>query len=84
MSGHIALPAELFWSGASPRDVRWDLSDPDRRRDLYEIVLVNGTLDDITRLVSGPSLVEVWDRMYLPPHVRSAWRSIIDASPTAA
>ncbi len=83
-TGAIALPATLFWSGPHPRDVRWDVTDLDRRRDLYEIVLVEGTLDDIIQLVHGPSLVEVWDRMYLPHRVRSAWRTLIDNSRAAA
>jgi hypothetical protein len=46
------LPARLFWSGPDPRAVRWDLADPGRRRDLYEIILVEGTLEDIQRLVT--------------------------------
>ena len=83
-TGTIGLPASLFWSGPHPREVRWDVADLDRRRDLYEIVLVEGSLDDITRLIDGPGLVEVWDRMYLPHRVRSAWRPLIDDSRAAA
>lgn len=83
-TGAIGLPTTLFWSGPHPRDVRWDVTDLDRRRDLYEIVLVEGTLDDIVRLIDGPALVEVWDRMYLPHRVRSAWRALIDNSRAAA
>ena len=84
LSGRVALPATLFWSGPRPRAVRWDLADIDRRRDLYEIVLVQGSLDDLRALVNGPALVELWDRMYLPPWVRAAWRELIDAAHTAA
>lgn len=83
-TGSIGLPAALFWSGPHPRDVRWDVTDPDRLRDLYEIVLVEGTLDDIVQLIDGPGLVAVWDRMYLPHRVRSAWRTLIDNSRAAA
>lgn len=64
------MPSTLFWSGPAPREVRWDLADPGRRRDLYEIVLAEGTLDDITRLVEARGLIDLWDRMYLP--VKSA------------
>lgn len=64
--------------------MRWDLSDPVRRRDLYEIVLVEGTLDDIRELVNGPELVRLWDEIYLPPWVRVAWRGLIDSARTAA
>jgi hypothetical protein len=82
--GTVGLPAELFWSGPNPRDVRWDLADQNRRRDLYEIVLTEGTLDDVRRLVDGKALVELWGRMYLPPWVRAAWRALIDSARTAA
>ena len=84
LSGVVALPGRLFWSGPDPRAVRWDLTDPARRRDLYEIVLVEGTLDDIRELVDGAELVRLWDRMYLPPWVRTAWQPLIDAARAAA
>lgn len=84
LTGDVGLSATLFWSGPRPREVRWDLTDPDRRRDLYEIVLVGGTLDDIRRLVNGASLVELWDQMYVPPWVREAWRPLIDSARAAA
>jgi hypothetical protein len=84
LRGKVGLSAQLFWSGPDPRAVRWDLADPARRRDLYEIVLVEGTLADIRELVNGAELVRLWDRMYLPPWVRSAWRPLIDSALTAA
>jgi hypothetical protein len=84
LTGIVGLPARLFWSGPDPRAVRWDLTDPGRRRDLYEIALVEGTLDDIRHLVNGDALVELWDQMYLPPWVRAAWRPLIDSIWTAA
>lgn len=78
------MPARLFWSGPDPRAVRWDLSDPARRRDLYEIVLVEGTLDDVRQFINGAELVRLWDQMYVPPWVRSAWQPLIDAARAAA
>lgn len=80
----VGLPARLFWSGPNRREVRWDLADPIRRRDLYEIVLVEGTLDDVRELINGADLVRLWDQMYLPPWVRWAWRPLIDSAGTAA
>jgi hypothetical protein len=44
LQGSVGLPARLFWSGPNPRDVRWDLANSIRRRDLYEIVLVGKAL----------------------------------------
>lgn len=84
LRGEVGLPASVFWSGPDPRAVRWDLSNRDRRRDLYEIVLVEGTLDDIRRLVNKVELVRLWDAMYLPSWVRAAWRSLIDSAGSAA
>lgn len=84
LSGVVALPARLFWSGPDPRGVRWDLADPARRRDLYEITLVEGTLDDICELVNGDELLRLWTQMYLPPWVRTAWQPLIDAAHAAA
>jgi hypothetical protein len=84
LQGSIGLPARLFWSGPDPRGARWDLSDPSQRRDLYEIVLVEGALDDLRRLVNGLELLQLWDQMYLPRWVRSAWQPLIDAGRAAA
>ncbi len=84
LRGVVALPARLFWSGPDPRGVRWDLADPVRRRDLYEITLVEGTLDDVRELVNGAELVRVWEQMCLPPWVRAAWQPLIDAAHPAA
>jgi hypothetical protein len=84
LSGVVGLPARLFWSGPDPRAVRWDLADPGRRRDLYEIVLVEGTPDDVRELVNGGELVRLWDSLYLPPWVRTAWQPLVDAAIAAA
>jgi hypothetical protein len=84
LHGEVGLPARVFWSGPNPRAVRWDLADPGRRRDLYEIVLIEGDIEDIRELVSGPELVRLWERMYLPSWVRSAWQPLIDTARPAA
>jgi hypothetical protein len=39
----------------------WGLAGPIRRRDLDEIVLVEGTLDDVRELINGTELVRLWD-----------------------
>ena len=83
-TGDVGLPVTLFWSGPRPRDVRWNVADRARRRDLYEIVLTEGSLDDIHQLVDGPALLDVWDQMYLPPRVRAAWTPLIDQARAAA
>lgn len=75
LHGEVGLPARVFRSGPNPRAVRWGLADPGRRRDLYEIVLIEGDIEDIRELVSGPEPVR-----YLPPWVRSAWQPVIDTA----
>ncbi|HET9117757.1 MAG TPA: hypothetical protein VFN75_06755 [Pseudonocardiaceae bacterium] len=45
---------------------------------------MEGTLDHIRELINGSELARLWDQMYLPPWVRSAWRPLIDSADTAA
>jgi|SRR5882724_5832304 len=84
LGGVIGLPARIFWSGPDPRAVRWNLADPGRRRDMYEIVLVEGNINDVRELINGAELVRLWDQMYVPRWVRSAWRPLIESARTAA
>jgi len=51
---------------------------------VHEIVLVEGTLADIQELVDGAALVVLWDEMYLPPWLRTAWRPLIESARAAA
>ncbi len=84
LHGEVGLPLRVFWSGPDPQAARWDLADPHSRRDLYEIVLLEGSLDDIRELVNGSELVRLWHQMYLPPWVRSAWHPLIHRAQAAA
>ncbi len=36
-------------------------------------------MEDIRRFVSLHGLVEVWDDLYLPVHIRSAWAQRLEA-----
>ncbi|MGH3951426.1 MAG: hypothetical protein ACRDSE_20290, partial [Pseudonocardiaceae bacterium] len=84
LHGSVSLPPRVFWSGPDPRAVRWNLGDPGRRRDLYEILLVEGNLGDICALVNAAELIRLWERMYLPAWVRAAWQPLIDKARRAA
>jgi hypothetical protein len=84
LTGRVRLPLRLYWSGPAPEQVEWDLSRESRRARLYELVLREGTLADIRRLVDGIELVRLWDGLWLPPHVRVAWQPLIDATRNAA
>jgi hypothetical protein len=41
---------------------------------------VEGTLDDVRELINGAELLRLWDQIYLPSWVRSAWRPLIDSA----
>lgn len=58
-----------------------------RRRErarVYEIVLREGTPDDILRYVDGALLCDLWPELVLPNDLRSAWQPIIDTTMRAA
>lgn len=84
LAGEIGLPLHAFWSGGNPAAARWDLGDPAARRSLYEIVLQEGSLQDIRDLVNGAELVRLWDSLYLPLWIRTAWSPLIQSAPSAA
>jgi transcriptional regulator with XRE-family HTH domain len=68
--GVVKLPPHIRWSGP-PRSY-----DLDKRRDrarVYEQVLREGTEDDVRHFVRVDELVDIWDELVLPDHVRAAW-----------
>ncbi len=68
--GKVTLPLSVYWSGPSPV---YDLDDPRERARAYEQVLREGTDDDVRRFVEVDQVIELWDRMVIPPSVRRAW-----------
>lgn len=72
-SGRVRLPLHVFWSGPAPQDKEWNLDDPAERGHLYEIVLQEGSEDDVRRFIVIDELVALWSRLFLPHHVRRAW-----------
>lgn len=69
-NGIVELPAHVYWSGPQRA---WDLDDRRQRAQLYEIVLSEGTEDDVRRFVAVDDLIDLWDELWLAPHVRQAW-----------
>ena len=69
-SGVIVLPRHVAWSG--PRK-QWNLDDRRQRSQVYEIVLTEGTDDDVRWFVDVDELIALWDDLWLSPHVRRAW-----------
>lgn len=65
----------LWWSGP-PRT--FDLGERHDRLRVYEIVLREGTPDDIESIVDGVLLCEAWPDLVLPSRLRAAWATLIE------
>lgn len=79
---HVQLPLHLNWSAPNRT---YDLAGRRQRARVYEIVLREGTPEDIGTYVDGALLVDLWPDLILPPDVRQAWApTIARTHPTAA
>jgi hypothetical protein len=68
--GTVVLDRRLDWSGQPT----FDLTKPRRLASMYEIVLREAsTADDLARWLDGPTLVQLWADLVLPPQVRRLW-----------
>jgi transcriptional regulator with XRE-family HTH domain len=67
----------LWWS--SPRR-RFDMADRSDRARLYEIVLREGGPDDISAIVDGVLLCELWSELVLPRDLRASWDPVVRAA----
>lgn len=70
----VVLPVSLNWSDTGRS---FNLA---RRRDrawVYEIVLREGTPDDVLTYIDGALLVDLWDELVLPRAIRDAWAPLI-------
>ncbi|HDH03495.1 MAG TPA: XRE family transcriptional regulator [Actinobacteria bacterium] len=74
-AGAVVLPIHLQWSGP---ERTFDLSIRSDRARVYEIVLREGTPDDLTRYIDGAFLKDIWDELVLPTTLRSAWQTALD------
>lgn len=72
-SGIVVLPTHLDWSSGRT----YDMDDPHDRRRVYEIVLREGTLEDLRRYVDPDELVAVFDELFLPEEIRTAWQRLL-------
>lgn len=67
--GTVQLPSRLAWSGQGSLD----LDSPRDRAYLYQLVMTEGTEDDVRRWIDLKLLMQMWDDMWLSPHVRQRW-----------
>jgi hypothetical protein len=67
----VRLPLGVYASGQGPAR-RFDMSNEAERIDIYEIVLADGTAEDVCYVNRG-ELLRLWPRLWLPPYVRQVW-----------
>jgi transcriptional regulator with XRE-family HTH domain len=78
----VHLPLHLNWSDPGRT---YDLADRQQRARVYEIVLREGTADDILTYIDGALLLDLWPDLVLPADVKHAWAPTIErVHPTAA
>ncbi|MFD2078570.1 hypothetical protein SAMN05421678_11361 [Actinopolymorpha cephalotaxi] len=73
----ITLPLHLNWSEPG---LTYDLADRGQRARVYEIVLREGSAEDILAYVDGALLLDLWPELVLPPDVAGAWAPLIERS----
>ncbi len=80
-AGIVALPPHLYWSDDHNE---FDLSDDAERNLLYRIVLAEGNADDVRRYLHQPTLLDIWDDLWLSDAVHEAWDRWVAARRHAA
>lgn len=75
----VELPLRLNWSDPGRR---YDLRDRHQRARVYEIVLREGTPQDVLTFIDGALLVDLWDEIVLPRAIREAWDAKVTGPPT--
>ena len=68
--GVVELPVHIRWSGPLRR---YDLAVRRDRARVYEQVLREGNDDDVRRFIQVDDLIDLWDELVVPRHVRRAW-----------
>lgn len=77
-TGRVTLPLHVYSSGRGP--VReFNLAVEAEQVELYQIVLTEGRLSDVCRFIDADALVNLWPRLWLSPHVRTAWDRLLGA-----
>jgi len=69
-SSLVVLPPHIRWSGS---ERRYDLSVRRDRARVYEQVLREGTEEDVRKFIDVDELIDLWDELVIPRHVRRAW-----------
>ncbi len=72
----VQLPQHVAWSGQDG----FNLALRSERGKAYEILLAEGLPEDIATFVDGALLIDLWDDLFLPHHVKTAWQPLINAA----
>lgn len=73
--GTVVLPPHVDWSPVGrPRD----LAERSERLLAYQVVLAEGSPQDIQQVVDGTLLVDCWGELHLPAAIRQAWQPLVD------
>jgi transcriptional regulator with XRE-family HTH domain len=74
----VLIPGlHLWWSGPA---LRLDLANRADRIRAYELVLREGTPEDIGSTIDGALLIDAWPDLVLPAELRQAWQPILNAT----
>jgi len=68
-SGVIKLPQSVYWGP----DRRFNLSHRSALREVYQMVLQEGTIEDIIEYLDSSVLLSLWNDLMLPPRVTHLW-----------
>ncbi|BCJ33743.1 hypothetical protein Athai_12460 [Actinocatenispora thailandica] len=70
----VVLPLRLNWSDTGRSFTMRNRRD---RAWVYEIVLREGTPEDVLTYIDGALLVDLWDELVLPVAIREAWNPLV-------
>lgn len=73
VAGAVTLPPHIDWSSRRA----YDLADRDDRLRVYELVLREGTFDDLRCYLDPDELPVVLDELFLPDHIKTAWQQLL-------
>lgn len=76
ITGTVQLPLHAYSSGAGPGRV-FDLGKVAECIELYQIVLTDGTREDLCGYINHAELLRLWRRLWLPEHVRRVWEPLL-------
>jgi hypothetical protein len=70
-SGMIKLPLHLYWGPE-----RWfNLGHRASLRNVYQMVLEEGEVEDLGRYLNNEVLEAIWDDLFLPTRVSALWET---------